>query len=115
MSAAGAGVLNTYFLPTLPRLTNGQITPGYGCGTNFAKAFQPTNNFREGKRARRYQSLEDRELMFEVHARYQYLWASRFRSTGWAPTLALPPLETLEPAQPPRGGPSYQNHRRYCH
>src|SRR5262249_3910946 len=46
-STAGAGILNTYFQPTLPRLTNGKITPGYGCGTNFAKAFSQPNNFRE--------------------------------------------------------------------
>jgi hypothetical protein len=47
MSAAGDGVLNTYLLPTLPRLTNGVLTPGYGCGTNFSKAFNQANNFRE--------------------------------------------------------------------
>lgn len=46
-SNAGSGVLNTYFLPTLPRLTNGTLTPGYGCGTNFAKSFSQPNNFRE--------------------------------------------------------------------
>jgi hypothetical protein len=46
-STAGVGVLSTYFLPTLPRLTNGKLTPNYGCGTNFAKSFSVSNNFRE--------------------------------------------------------------------
>src|SRR5205085_4490429 len=37
-STAGATILNTYFLPTLP-----QGAVGYGCGTNWAKALkQPT-------------------------------------------------------------------------
>ena len=37
-SVAGPAILNTYFLPTLPR-----GAPNYGCGTNWAKAFgQPT-------------------------------------------------------------------------
>jgi hypothetical protein len=47
MSTAGDGVLNTYLLPTLPRLTNGVLTPNYGCGTNFSKSFNQANNFRE--------------------------------------------------------------------
>src|SRR5467141_4963249 len=43
LSAAGQAILNTYFTPTLPRLTGGVLTPNYGCGTNWAKAFgQPT-------------------------------------------------------------------------
>jgi hypothetical protein len=42
MSTAGAGVLNTYLLPTLPR-----GAPNYGCGTNFSKSFNQANNFRE--------------------------------------------------------------------
>jgi len=47
MSAAGDTVLNTYLLPTLPRLTGGVLTPNYGCGTNFSKSFSQKNNFRE--------------------------------------------------------------------
>jgi Carboxypeptidase regulatory-like domain/TonB-dependent Receptor Plug Domain len=48
MSPAGDGVLNTYLLPTLPRLTSsGTLTPNYGCGTNFSKSFNQANNFRE--------------------------------------------------------------------
>ena len=47
MSNAGDVVLNTYLLPTLPRLTNGKLTPNYGCGTNFSKSFSQKNNFRE--------------------------------------------------------------------
>jgi len=47
MSNAGDGVLKTYFLPTLPRLTGGVLTPNYGCGTNFSKSFNQSNNFRE--------------------------------------------------------------------
>jgi hypothetical protein len=43
LSTAGTAILNTYFLPTLPRLTGGSLTPNYGCGTNWARAFgQPT-------------------------------------------------------------------------
>src|SRR6266851_519403 len=42
MSPAGAGVLATYLLPTLP-----QWSPNYGCGTNFSKSFNQANNFRE--------------------------------------------------------------------
>src|SRR5467141_9584 len=43
LSTAGQAILNTYFTPTLPRLTGGVLTPNYGCGTNWAKAFgQPT-------------------------------------------------------------------------
>jgi hypothetical protein len=41
-STAGPGVLNTYLLPTLP-----QGAPNYGCGTNFSKSFNQSNNFRE--------------------------------------------------------------------
>jgi hypothetical protein len=48
MSNAGDGVLNTYLLPTLPRLMpDGTLRPGYGCGTNFSKSFNQANNFRE--------------------------------------------------------------------
>jgi hypothetical protein len=47
MSAAGDTVLNTYLLPTLPRLTGGVLTPNYGCGNNFSKSFNQKNNFRE--------------------------------------------------------------------
>src|SRR6266849_7864997 len=46
-SNAGDIVLNTYLPPTLPRLTNGKLTPNYGCGTNFSKSFSQKNNFRE--------------------------------------------------------------------
>src|SRR6266852_3464656 len=46
-SNAGVVVLNTYLVPTLPRLTNGKLTPNYGCGTNFSKSFSQKNNFRE--------------------------------------------------------------------
>src|SRR5229473_2122838 len=43
LSPAGQAILNTYFTPTLPRLTGGVLTPNYGCGTNWAKSFgQPT-------------------------------------------------------------------------
>lgn len=42
MSNAGAGVLATYLLPTLP-----QGSPNYGCGTNLSKSFNQANNFRE--------------------------------------------------------------------
>jgi hypothetical protein len=47
MSPAGDTVLNTYLLPTLPRLTNGVLTPNYGCGNNFSKSFSQKNYFRE--------------------------------------------------------------------
>ena len=47
LSTAGSTILNTYFLPTLPALTNGQPTPNYGCGTNFAKTFSQPTYFRE--------------------------------------------------------------------
>src|ERR1700730_18373759 len=41
-SVAGPGILNTYLLPTLPK-----GAPNYGCGTNFSKSFNQSNNFRE--------------------------------------------------------------------
>jgi hypothetical protein len=47
LSPAGSAILNTYFLPTLPRLTGGAPTPNYGCGTNWAKAFGQPTYFRE--------------------------------------------------------------------
>src|ERR1700730_14047084 len=47
LSAAGSTILNTYFLPTLPQLTNGAPTPNYGCGTNWAKTFSQPTYFRE--------------------------------------------------------------------
>ena len=47
LSPAGSTILNTYFLPTLPQLTNGQPTPNYGCGTNWAKTFSQPTYFRE--------------------------------------------------------------------
>jgi len=47
LSPAGSTILNTYFLPTLPRLTNGTPTPNYGCGTNWAKTFGQPTYFRE--------------------------------------------------------------------
>jgi Carboxypeptidase regulatory-like domain/TonB-dependent Receptor Plug Domain len=46
-SAAGAAILNTYFLPTLPATTNGSPTPNYGCGTNWAKSEKQPTYFRE--------------------------------------------------------------------
>jgi hypothetical protein len=47
LSPAGQAILNTYFLPTLPRLTGGSLTPNYGCGTNWAKAFSQPTYWRE--------------------------------------------------------------------
>ena len=41
-STAGAAILNTYFLPTLPK-----GAPGYGCGNNWAKALRQPTFFRE--------------------------------------------------------------------
>jgi hypothetical protein len=41
-SAAGNAILNTYFLPTLPKGAS-----GYGCGTNWAKALRQPTFFRE--------------------------------------------------------------------
>jgi len=46
-STAGAAILNTYFTPTLPRLTGGKLTPNYGCGTNWAKSFSQPTYWRE--------------------------------------------------------------------
>ena len=47
LSPAGQAILNTYFTPTLPRLTGGVLTPNYGCGTNWAKAFSQPTYWRE--------------------------------------------------------------------
>jgi Carboxypeptidase regulatory-like domain/TonB-dependent Receptor Plug Domain len=41
-SAAGATILNTYLLPTLPK-----GAAGYGCGTNWAKSIRQPTFFRE--------------------------------------------------------------------
>jgi hypothetical protein len=41
-STAGAAILNTYFLPTLPK-----GAPNYGCGTNWAKSLNQPTYFRE--------------------------------------------------------------------
>ena len=41
-SAAGATILNTYLLPTLPK-----GAAGYGCGTNWAKSIKQPTFFRE--------------------------------------------------------------------
>ena len=42
LSPAGATILNTYFLPTLPA-----GKPNYGCGTNWARSFGQPTFFRE--------------------------------------------------------------------
>src|SRR5262249_54591160 len=42
LSAAGAAILNTYFLPTLPK-----GSPNYGCGNNWAKSINQPTYFRE--------------------------------------------------------------------
>src|SRR5205809_87916 len=41
-SAAGAAILSTYFLPTLPK-----GAPNYGCGTNWAQSLKQPTFFRE--------------------------------------------------------------------
>src|SRR5215510_10351086 len=42
LSAAGSAILNTYFLPTLPK-----GSPNYGCGNNWAKSINQPTYFRE--------------------------------------------------------------------
>jgi hypothetical protein len=42
LSTAGSAILNTYFLPTLPK-----GSPNYGCGNNWAKSINQPTHFRE--------------------------------------------------------------------
>src|SRR5882724_3185604 len=92
LSAAGAGVLNTYFLPTLPRLTNGQITPGYGCGTNFAKAFSQPNNFREESARGDINLSKTVKLMLKYTQDINTFGPPASGSTGWGADSGTSPI-----------------------
>ena len=92
LSTAGSGVLNTYFLPTLPRLTNGQITPGYGCGTNFAKAFSQPNNFREESARGDVNLSKSVKLMVKYIQDINTFGPPASGSTGWGADSGTSPI-----------------------
>src|SRR5262249_939406 len=92
MSTAGAGVLNTYFLPTLPRLTNGQVTSGYGCGTNFAKSFSQPNNFREESIRGDVNLSKSVKLMLKYIQDINPFGPPASGSTGWGADSGTSPI-----------------------
>jgi hypothetical protein len=91
-STAGAGVLNTYFLPTLPRLTGGTLTPGYGCGTNFAKSFRQPNNFREESIKGDVNLTKTVKLMLKYMQDINTFGPPASGSTGWGADSGTSPI-----------------------
>jgi hypothetical protein len=91
-STAGTGVLNTYFLPTLPRLTNGKITPQYGCGTNFAKSFSQPNNFREESIRGDVNLSKSVKLMLKYVQDHNTFGPPAAGSTGWGADSGTSPI-----------------------
>ena len=91
-STAGVGVLNTYFLPTLPRLTNGKLTPGYGCGTNFAKSFSQPNNFREESIRGDVNLSKTVKLMLKYTQDINTFGPPASGSTGWGADSGTSPI-----------------------
>jgi hypothetical protein len=91
-STAGTGVLNTYFQPTLPRLTNGTLTPGYGCGTNFAKSFRQPNNFREESIRGDVNLTKSVKLMLKYIQDINTFGPPASGSTGWGADSGTSPI-----------------------
>lgn len=91
-SPAGIGVLNTYFLPTLPRLTNGTLTPGYGCGTNFAKSFSQPNDFREESIRGDVNLTKSMKLVLHYIQDHNTFGPPASGSTGWGADSGTSPI-----------------------
>ncbi|GAC1701146.1 MAG: hypothetical protein NVS9B4_03890 [Candidatus Acidiferrum sp.] len=86
-SAAGIGVLNSYFLPTLPK-----GAPGYGCGTNFAMAFKQPNNFREESIRGDINLTKSVKLMLRYLQDNNTFGPPASGSTGWGADSGTSPI-----------------------
>ncbi len=82
-SAAGPTILNTYLLPTLPRLTGGVLTPNYGCGTNWAKSLKQPTFFREDSFRGDIDLTKTTRLMLKYTNNSWTFGPSAVGNTGW--------------------------------
>ncbi|HEY6185659.1 MAG TPA: carboxypeptidase regulatory-like domain-containing protein [Terriglobales bacterium] len=77
-SAAGNAILNAYFLPTLPK-----GAPGYGCGTNWAKALRQPTFFREDSARGDINFTSTTTLMLKYTADSWDFGPSAVGNSGW--------------------------------
>jgi hypothetical protein len=77
-SAAGATILNTYFLPTLPK-----GSPNYGCGTNWAKGIKQPTFFREDSARGDININKSTTLMLKYTGDSWDFGPSAVGNTGW--------------------------------
>jgi hypothetical protein len=77
-SAAGNTILNTYFLPTLPK---GAV--GYGCGTNWAKSLKQPTFYREDSFRGDINITKTTTLMMKFTGDYWDFGPSAVGNSGW--------------------------------
>ena len=77
-SAAGATILNTYFLPTLPK-----GAPKYGCGTNWAKSINQPTYYREDSFRGDVKLSSDMTLMMKYTGDSWDFGPSAVGNSGW--------------------------------
>jgi len=77
-STAGNTILNTYFLPTLPK---GAV--GYGCGTNWAKSISQPTFFREDSVRGDINITKTTTLMMKYTGDYWDFGPSAVGNSGW--------------------------------
>ena len=77
-SAAGAAILNTYFLPTLPK-----GSPNYGCGTNWAKSINQPTFFREDSVRGDINFTKNVTLMLKYTGDFWDFGPSAVGNSGW--------------------------------
>jgi hypothetical protein len=77
-SAAGAAILNTYLLPTLPK-----GAPNYGCGNNFFEAERQPTFFREDSLRGDINFSKSLNLMLKYTGDYWDFGPSSLGNTGW--------------------------------
>jgi hypothetical protein len=75
---AGATILNTYLLPTLP-----QGAVGYGCGTNWAKSLRQPTFYREDALRGDINITKDTTLMLKWTGDYWDFGPSAVGNSGW--------------------------------
>ena len=77
-SAAGAAILNTYLLPTLPK-----GSPNYGCGTNWAQGLRQPTFFREDSVRGDVNFSKTLSLMLKYTGDSWNFGPSSVGNTGW--------------------------------
>ncbi len=77
-STAGATILNTYLLPTLP-----QGAPGYGCGVNWAKSLRQPTFYREDSFRGDININKETTLMLKWTGDYWDFGPSAVGNSGW--------------------------------